>query len=110
MEELLSKPAMEVYNSLLKQGMTAHERSLCMEAARIKHRLDRFEAMLLGEDTEWVSIVDQKRNRTISLRVDDVLRESRQTATVYRQLIEQINNLAISQNDSFEDGDVLDDL
>lgn len=65
------------------------ERGLVLleEAARIADRLDRLDALLRGEASEWCRLVHDLRTDSYELRIDSALTEARQQASVLRQLV-----------------------
>jgi hypothetical protein len=59
------------------------------EACRIADRLDRLDALLIGDRDSWARI-DQRRDGSLELVIDSALTEARQQAAVLRQLLASI--------------------
>lgn len=66
----------------------AADEALLTEAARIIDRLDRLDAVLAGDLSEWASI--DYDGRTRRLVVDDALGEARQQANALRQIFSSL--------------------
>lgn len=60
---------------------------LLEEACRIADRLDRLDALLVGEADVWCRLVHDLRTESYELRIDSALIEARQQANVLRQII-----------------------
>lgn len=60
---------------------------LLEEAARIADRLDRLDALLVGDTDVWFVLVHNTRTEDYEIKVDAALVEARQQASVLRQLI-----------------------
>lgn len=85
----LSSEARSVFEALKRPGMGADGLSLCLEAARVKDRLDRLDAILSGADGETFATIVKSKS-VLQVRANAALQEARQLETVYRQLIESI--------------------
>ena len=86
--EHLTAAARDLYLSLHKPEMGADGTALCLEAARMKQRLDQLDAILAGESEIFECA--QLESGELVMRVDAALQEARQLATVFRQVIEAI--------------------
>lgn len=62
---------------------------LITEAGRIADRLEILHAIASGQQTIWARLVEG-RDGDIEVRIDNVLAEARQQATVLRQLLSEI--------------------
>lgn len=81
---------------------------LLEEACRIADRLDRLDALLVGDTDVWFRLVHNTRTEDYEIKVDAALVEARQQASVLRQLIA---SLPISKESGDSDPDSwLDDL
>lgn len=56
------------------------------EACRLKDRLDQLDRILRGDGDVWVAITEDRQG-DLSLKVDGVLVEARQQATVFKQML-----------------------
>lgn len=82
---------------------------MVVEACRIKDRLDQLDRILSGEEELWLRLVASRGEaEVLEIRCDSALQESRQLATVLRQLLAEIRRL----KDASDSGeyDPLDDL
>ncbi|EKT83052.1 terminase small subunit [Rhodococcus phage Mbo4] len=65
-----------------------------VEACRIKDRLDQLDRILSGEEELWLRLVTSRGDaEVLEIRCDSALQESRQLATVLRQLLAEIRRL-----------------
>ena len=81
---------------------------LLEEACRIADRLDRLDALLVGDTDVWFRLIHNTRTEDYEIKVDAALVEARQQASVLRQLIA---SLPISKESGDGDPDSwLDDL
>lgn len=81
---------------------------LLEEAARIADRLDRLDALLIGDTDVWFRLVHNTRTEDYEIKVDGALVEARQQASVLRQLIA---SLPLGKESGDGDADAwLDDL
>lgn len=67
--------------------------ALIVEAARVKDRLDKLDQLLCGEIETWVALVHDLRTEDYELKINSAASESRQQATLLRQLIVEIKRL-----------------
>lgn len=65
---------------------------LIIEARRIADRLEDLDALISGEQTLWARLRDS-REGDIYVSIDNALSESRQQATVLRQLLSDIQRI-----------------
>ena len=68
------------------------ERGLVLleEACRTADRLDRLDALLVGDEDVWFRLVHNTRTEDYEIKVDGALVEARQQAAVLRQLLSSI--------------------
>lgn len=90
-----------VFEALVQPGMGFDDLSLCEEAGRLRDRLDSLQALITGKKSVWAEITTGHGDK-LTLRIDDALKEARQLATVYRQLI---GDLKRRWPDGYSDGD-----
>lgn len=82
----------ELFDSLVDQGDPASLVALITEAARAKDRLDRLHALMAGADHVWMHLVPSRGNvEVLEIRMDSAPQEARQLATVFRQLLVEID-------------------
>jgi hypothetical protein len=62
-------------------------RELLLEACRVADRLDGLDAILRGDVDTWARLTHDTRTEDYELKIDAALSESRQLATVFKQLI-----------------------
>jgi hypothetical protein len=80
-----------LYDSLAEDGDSASLLALITEVARIKDRLDRLHALIQGDDNVWMHLVPSRGNvEVLEIRMDSAAQEARQLATVFRQLLVEI--------------------
>ena len=77
--------------------------ALVVEACRVKDRLDRLHSMATRDDREWGRLVPTDMEGEFVLQVGGVLREQRQTETVFKQLIAEIARRRSEYDDDGED-------
>lgn len=77
--------------------------ALMEEASRIKSRLDHLDAVLQGDENEWMTITKDSQGEIV-LKIDSALREARQQANVLRSLLNEINQR--TQGDDNDTGDL----
>lgn len=107
MTESMTESARALFESLRKPEMGADGVALCLEAARMKQRLDQLDAILAGESE--IFSTTQLESGDLVMKVDSALQEARQLATVFRQVIEAIYR-RWPDEDGQEDDDVLSGL
>jgi hypothetical protein len=84
---------------------------LLEEACRIADRLDKLDALLVGDADVWCRLVaDLNSESTYELRVSSALVEARQQAAVLRQLVASVVALAPKESDDGDDDDWVADL
>lgn len=67
---------------------------MIVEAGRIKDRLDKLDALLIGEQEFWARLTNRRGHNddgVLEIYVDNALGEARQQATVLRHLIGEIH-------------------
>lgn len=77
--------------------------ALVVEACRVKDRLDRLHRMSTRDDREWGRLLPTDMEGEFVLQVGGVLREQRQTETVFKQLIAEISRRRSEYDDDGED-------
>ena len=77
--------------------------ALVVEACRVKDRLDRLHRMSTRDDREWGRLLPTEMEGEFVLKIGDVLREQRQTETVFKQLIAEIARRRSEYDDDGED-------
>ena len=85
----LRAPGRAVYKALVQPGMDMSDISLCEEAGRIRDRLDQLQQLIAGDATFWARVT-LGHGDSLTIRIDDPVKEARQLTTVYRQLIGDI--------------------
>ncbi len=84
--------------------------ALIVEAARIKDRLDRLHLVLTGDEELWMRLVPSRGDaEVLEVRVDGAAQESRQLATVFRQMLAEVQRRR-SDGGNADEYDPLDDL
>lgn len=86
----LTDGGQDLLDALVWEGMPTEGVALALEAARLKSRLDTLHAILSGREESLLAFVDDLESKEIILRVDAVLAEARQTATVFRQTLNEV--------------------
>ncbi len=82
---------------------------LAAEACRMADRLERLDAILRSEVTEWARIqIPDRDSDDMALVIDAGLSEARQQAGMLRQLLTSIEAMAPKESD--EPGDALGEL
>ena len=77
--------------------------ALVVETCRVKDRLDRLHRMSTRDDREWGRLLPTETEGEFVLKIGDVLREQRQTETVFKQLIAEIARRRSEYDDDGED-------
>ncbi len=80
---------------------------LLEEACRIADRLDRLDALLVGDTDVWFRLVHNARTEDYEIKVDGALVEARQQAAVLRQLL---SSLTTKESGDGDPDSWLDDL
>lgn len=84
-------------------GNDAATDSLVVEAARAKDRLDRLNRITSGDEDTWTRVFQSEGD--VVLKLDTAVSEQRQLATVYRQLLAEIQRRQGDRvSDDEEDG------
>ncbi|MGV9666945.1 hypothetical protein [Nocardia niigatensis] len=107
----LGPGAAALYESLSDPTDTPELSALVLEAARIKHRLDRLDRLISGDEELWAYLVTAKGGdeAVLEVRIDNAMTEARQQATVFRQMLAEIVRRR-GQNNGAGEYDPLDDL
>lgn len=77
--------------------------ALVVESCRVKDRLDRLHRISTRDDREWGRLLPAEAEGEFVLKIGDVLREQRQTETVFKQLIAEIARRRSEYDDDGED-------
>ena len=77
-----------LFQSLEMPGDDASTRALIVEACRAKDRLDRLNLLTSGDVDAWTRVYMD--GETLVLKLDTAVSEQRQLATVFRQLLAEI--------------------
>lgn len=77
--------------------------ALVVESCRVKDRLDRLHRISTRDDREWGRLLPTEMEGEFVLKIGDVLREQRQTETVFKQLIAEIARRRSEYDDDGED-------
>ena len=101
-----------VWEALTTPCMAAVDLALAAEAARIADRLDRFDRILHGQDTEWLRLVPERGNEAVLImRPEGLIQEARQQALVLKQIRAEImRGRSDSGGSDDREGDILADL
>lgn len=97
-----------IVESLERDDDPAELTALIVEAARMKDRLDKFDALLSGDVDAWCRLIPSDDGPVYELRVSGAMTQARQTATVFRQTLAEIVRLRANDND--DDDDPMSDL
>lgn len=88
--------------------LDASKRVLLEEACRIADRLDKLDALLVGDAAAWFRFSVDESGTEVTVIVDKVLSEARQQAVALKQLISELRQGAAAEPAS--GGSVLDQL
>lgn len=80
---------------------------LLEEACRIADRLDRLDALLVGDTDVWFRLLHNTRTEDYEIKVDAALVEARQQAAVLRQLL---SSITVKESGDSDPDSWLDDL
>lgn len=78
---------LKLWNAHKDDVIGEHGLVLLEEACRIADRLDKLDALLKGDPTEWGRVLPTKDGEGFVLHVDGALVEARQQANVLRQVV-----------------------
>lgn len=94
----------EAYSGLVdgQKGLVLLE-----EACRTADRLDRLDALLVGDTDVWFRLVHNTRTEDYEIKVDAALVEARQQAAVLRQLL---SSLTVKESGDVDPDSWLDGL
>ena len=76
---------------------------MIVEACRMADRLERFDALLSGDRTEWMRL--KVGSEVVEVQVDKVLSEARQCATVFRHYLADIHRVRAGISTGPDDDD-----
>lgn len=97
-----------ILDSMTRDNDAAEITALIVEAARMKDRLDKLDAMLSGDVDSWARLIPHDDGPVYELRISGAMTQSRQTATVFRQTLAEI--VRLRANDDDDDDDPMSDL
>jgi len=110
MDDELGTGGQRLYEELALESDSYELTALIVEACRIKDRLDFLHRILTGDEDLWLRLVPTRGNtEVLEIRVDSAAQESRQLATVFRQMLAEVKRRRADDGDSGE-YDPLDDL
>lgn len=89
MTETFREAGAKLYEALSDDSDPAWLDVIVVEAARIADRLSQLHELLAGDEAVWLRLATG-RDGDLEIRVDGALQESRQQATVLRQLLAEI--------------------
>ncbi|OZC62763.1 hypothetical protein CH276_14180 [Rhodococcus sp. 06-470-2] len=100
----------ELLEELAVDGDSYEMTALITEVCRIKDRLDRLHRVLTGDDDLWMRLIPSRGDaEVLEIRIDSAAQESRQLATVFRQMLAEVKRRRAENGDA-ADYDPLDDL
>lgn len=99
--EEFSPGGQALYQHLTNPSNDASTQALIVEAARTKDRLDRLNRITSGDEDTWCRIFHGEGE--IVLKMDTAVSEQRQLATVFRQLLAEIQRRQGDQVSSDEE-------
>lgn len=79
-----------LYEALHSDADSYSVTAMLIEACRVKDRLDKLDLLLRGDIETWVVLVHDLRTEDYELKINSAAAESRQQATVLRQLLSEI--------------------
>lgn len=82
---------------------------LIIEAGRVADRLEKLDRLLSGDEDTWLRL-QSGRDDVLEVRVDGVMAEARQQATVLRQLLSEIRRVRGDSAPGPDEDDPLDTL
>lgn len=99
---------------LWRQSKPAHlppaQRLLLEEACRIADRLERLDAILRGDERDWMRFQPDITGTVVRVVVDSVLAESRQQALALKALVSELRQGAATAQPSKSEESGLDEL
>ncbi|NKW36568.1 hypothetical protein GS935_05985 [Rhodococcus hoagii] len=109
-DDQLGRGGQKLYEELALESDPYELTALIVEAARIKDRLDRLHLVLTGDEELWMRLVPSRGDaEVLEVRVDGAAQESRQLATVFRQMLAEVQRRR-SDGGNADEYDPLDDL
>ena len=101
--EAFERGGRDLWENMNDPSDPADVTALVVEACRVKDRLDRLHRMATRDDHEWGRLLPTDMEGEFVLQVGGVLREQRQTETVFKQLIAEIARRRSEYDDDGED-------
>ena len=87
-QDRLQAGGQQLWDSLVQDGDPHSLRALIEEACRAKDRLDRLQLITSGDVDTWTRVFTGEGE--LVLKLDTAVSEQRQLATVFRQLLSEI--------------------
>jgi hypothetical protein len=94
--------------ALARKGDTEIVTQLIERAGRFRDMIDRCDALIMGRRSEWMH-VRINNDDVLEVNIGNVVKESKNLTTEFRQLLAEINRQRASVPASADDDDVLDD-
>ena len=79
-----------LYDALHSETDSYSVTAMLIEACRVKDRLDKLDLLLRGDIETWVALTHDLRTEDYELKINSAAAESRQQATVLRQLLSEV--------------------
>lgn len=96
--------------ALSRDGDSETVRQLIERAAKFRDMIDRCDELIWGKREAWMHVRAGRDEGVVEVRIGDVVKESKNLTTEFRQLLAEINRQRASASAAApEDDDVLDD-
>lgn len=106
----LAAGGQQLYDELALESDSYEITALIVETCRIKDRLDHLHRALTGDDELWLRLIPSRGDtEVLEIRIDSAAQESRQLATVFRQMLAEVNRRR-DDDDGSSEYDPLDQL
>ncbi|EGD24665.1 hypothetical protein [Prescottella equi] len=101
MDDELGPGGRQLFDELAVAADPYELTALIVEAARIKDRLDQLNRVMTGDEELWMRLVPSRGDsKVLEIRVDSAAQEARQLATVFRQMLADIERRRTGDGDS----------
>ncbi|NKR89719.1 hypothetical protein GS894_02995 [Rhodococcus hoagii] len=101
MREDLADGGRQLLDELTQDDDPFEVTALIVEAARMKDRLDCLHQILIGDEELWLRLIPSRGDtEVLEIRVDSAAQEARQLATVFRQMLAEIERRRAGDGDS----------
>ncbi|MGF7125023.1 hypothetical protein [Rhodococcus sp. BE178] len=108
MDDELGDGGAKIFDQLATPTDPYELTALIVEAGRIKDRLDQLHRLMTGEEELWMRLVPTRGDsEVLEIRIESAAQEARQLATVFRQMLADIERRRGDSGDSGE-ADALD--